>query len=90
MTKKDIRQSINSQILTVFFAPLLMAGLHLIFAFPMIYKLLLLFGLKNLQLLMLVNLGCFLLFAVFYIMVYKITSSAYYNIVSGIREADAR
>ena len=43
MTKKDIRQSINSQILIVFFAPLLLAGLHLLFAFPMISKLLLLF-----------------------------------------------
>ncbi|MGN0204112.1 MAG: ABC transporter permease, partial [Coprococcus sp.] len=90
MTKKDIRQSINSQILTVFFAPLLMAGVHLIFAFPMIYKLLLLFGLKNLQLLVLVNLGCFMMFAVFYILVYKMTSGAYYNIVSSIRKADAR
>lgn len=90
MTKKDIRQSINSQILTVFFAPLLMAGMHLIFAFPMIYKLLLLFGLKNFQLLMLVNLGCFMMFAVFYILVYKITSGAYYNIVSSIRKAHAR
>ena len=47
MTKKDIRQSINSQILIVFFAPLLLAGLHLLFAFPMISKLLLLFGLNS-------------------------------------------
>ena len=47
MTKKDIRQSINSQILIVFFAPLLLAGLHLLFAFPMISKLLLLFGAES-------------------------------------------
>ena len=40
MTKKEIKRSINSQILTVFTAPLLMAGVHLAFAFPMLYRLL--------------------------------------------------
>jgi len=82
MTKKDIRQSINSQILIVFFAPLLLAGVHLLFAFPIIYKLLLLFGLNRIQFLAMVALGCYLLFAVFYIIVYKMTSGVYYQIVS--------
>ena len=82
MTKKDIRQSINSQILIVFFAPLLLAGLHLLFAFPMISKLLLLFGLNRTQFLAMVALGCYLMFAVFYIIVYKMTSGVYYRIVS--------
>ena len=39
MTKREIRRSINSQVLTVFFAPLLMAVLHLAFAFPLVWKL---------------------------------------------------
>ena len=82
MTKRDIKQSINSQILIVFFAPLLLAGLHLVFAFPILYKLLMLFGLNRLQFLMMVTLGCYLLFAVFYIIVYKMTSGVYYQIVS--------
>lgn len=82
MTKKDIRQSINSQILIVFFAPLLLAGLHLLFAFPMISKLLLLFGLNRTQFLAMVALGCYLMFAVCYIIVYKMTSGVYYRIVS--------
>ena len=82
MTKKDIRQSINSQILIVFFAPLLLAGLHLLFAFPMISKLLLLFGLNRTQFLAMVALGCYLMFAVFYIIVYKMTSGVYYRMVS--------
>ena len=82
MTKKDIKQSINSQILIVFFAPLLLAGVHLLFAFPIIYKLLLLFGLNRIQFLAMVAVGCYLLFAVFYIVVYKLTSGAYYQIVS--------
>ena len=47
MTKREIRKSINSQILTVFFLPLILAGVHLAFAFPMLQKLLMLFGLTN-------------------------------------------
>lgn len=85
MTKKEIRKSINSQILTVFFLPLLMAGVHLAFAFPLIYKLLLLMGLFNKTLLILVTVGCYLLFALFYVLVYRITSRSYYSIVSGAR-----
>ena len=34
MTKREIRKSINSQMLTVFFLPLVTAGVHLAFAFP--------------------------------------------------------
>ena len=86
MTKREIRRSINSQVLTVFFLPLLLAGVHLAFAFPMIYKMLLLFGLNNQQLLILVTIGSYLLFALFYVVVYRVTSRAYYNIVSGARE----
>ncbi|WP_124098418.1 ABC transporter permease [Ruminococcus sp. Marseille-P6503] len=82
MTKREIRRSINSQILTVFFAPLLMAGLHIGFAFPILAKLLKLFGLFNTPLLIGVTAGAFAVFAVFYALVYKITSRSYYRIVS--------
>lgn len=87
MTKKEIKRSINSQVLTVFFLPLMTSGVHLIFAFPMIHKLLVLFSLTNLNLLILVTAGCFLVFALFYVLVYRITSKAYYNIVSGANES---
>lgn len=86
MTKKDIRKSINSQMLTVFFLPLLFAIVHLGFAFPMINKLLLLFGLDNLGLLLLTAAISALVFALFYIIVYRVTSNAYYSIVSGAKE----
>ncbi len=89
MTKKEIKRSINSQILTVFFLPLLTAGVHLAFAFPLIYKLLALFSLTNLRLLILVTVCCYVVFALFYILVYRITSKAYYSIVSGAREREA-
>lgn len=85
MTKKEIRKSINSQILTVFFLPLITAGLHLGFAFPLIKKLLLIFGLTNTSLLIITTVSCYLVFALFYMFVYRATSRSYFNIVSGMR-----
>ena len=82
MTKEEIRKSINSQILTIFFVPLLTAGVHIIFAFPVVAKLLLLFGLTNTKLFVMVNVGTYLVFAAFYILFYMATSRAYYKIVS--------
>lgn len=82
MTKGEIRKSINSQVLTVFFLPLLLAGLHMAFAFPMVQRVLSLFSLTNAQLFMLTTGISFAAFAVLYVIVYRITSKAYYNIVS--------
>ena len=82
MTKKEIKKSINSQVLTVFFAPLIMSGIHMGFAFPLVSKLLILFGLMNTRLLVMVTLSCFGIFTLFYILVYLATSRAYYGIVS--------
>lgn len=83
MTKKDIRKTINSQTLTVFFIPLLLAGLHLAFAFPLVWKMLMMFNLHNKLLVMIVTICSFLIFGLFYAVVYKITSNAYYKIVNG-------
>ena len=85
MTKREIKKSINSQVLTVFFLPLIAAGVHVAFAFPIISKLLLLFGLFNTTLLIVVSIACYLIFALFYVLVYLITSRAYYDIVSGAK-----
>ncbi len=82
MTPKEIRRSINSQLLTVFFLPLLGAGLHLVFAFHMIRLLLTLFQMTNVGFFMLTTLISFVVFGVFYTLVYRITSNAYYKIVS--------
>lgn len=83
MTKGDIRRSINSQMLTVFFLPLILAGVHLAFAFPMIQKLLTLFNLYNTALFAASTVTSFLMFALFYAIVYRMSSNAYYSIVSG-------
>ena len=85
MTKREIRKSINSQMLTVFFAPLVMAGIHLAFAFPFVVKIFLMFGFNNTLLSILVSLVCFVIFGLFYALVYKFTSNSYYTIVSGRR-----
>lgn len=82
MTRREIRRSVNSQVLTVFFLPLALAGVHLGFAFPLIRKLLLIFSLTNFRLLILVTVCCYLIFALFYTLVYRATSRAYYAIVS--------
>ena len=82
MTKGEIRRSINSQVLTVFFAPLAAAGLHMAFAFGIIAKMLLLFGMTDKALFVVVTLCCFMLFGLMYTAVYLITSGSYYRIVS--------
>lgn len=87
MTKREIRRSINSQLLTVFFLPLIGAGAHLLCAFPMIQKLLYLFDLRNVFLFAMTSVISFLVFALFYTLVYRLTSNAYFNIVSGAKSA---
>ena len=82
MTRREIRRSVNSQLLTVFFLPLLGAGLHLAFAFPMLRRLLMLFELQNVTLFAWASVVTFAVFALFYSIVYRVTSAAYYSIVS--------
>ena len=86
MTRGDIRRSVNSQMLLVFFLPLLLAGLHLCFAFPFIHKLLMLFNLNNVKLLIGTTALSYVVFALLYTLAYRLTSNAYYQIVSGARE----
>ena len=83
MTAADIRRSVNSQLLTVFFLPLAGAALHMAFAFPMIRRMLLLFRLTNTGLFVATALISFAVLAVVYTLVYKATSNAYYRIVKG-------
>ncbi|MDE6032085.1 MAG: ABC transporter permease [Oscillospiraceae bacterium] len=82
MTKQEIRRSINSQVLTVFFMPLIAAGIHTAFAFQIISKLLRLFAMTDMGFLALVTVCCYIVFAILYIVVYIITSRSYYSIVS--------
>ena len=82
MTKENIKKSINSQMLTVFLIPILFACLHLAVVLPVVHKLLLLFGHNNIPLLLASAGLCVLFFGLIYAFVYKLTSNAYYKIVS--------
>lgn len=88
MTAKDIRKSINSQMLTVFFLPLITSAVHIAFAFPIVQKLLALFNLRNTSLSVIITVAAFVIFGIFYAIVYRITSNAYYSIVSGKKETE--
>ena len=82
MTKKEIKDSINSQMFTVFMIPITLACLHLLVILPIVNKLLMLFGLFNFKRLLITSAVCVLLCGLFYGVIYKITSNAYYKIVS--------
>ena len=82
MTKENIKKSINSQMLTVFLIPIVVACMHLAAVLPIVHKLLMLFGHNNWPLLLISAGVCALVCGVFYAATYKITSNAYYKIVS--------
>ena len=82
MTKEDIRKSINSQMLTVFLIPILFACVHLAVVLPIVNKLLMLFGLFDIPLVLKAAGVCVLLCGLFYALIYKLTSNAYYRIVT--------
>ena len=82
MTRSAIKKSISSQLRTVFFLPIGMAGLHLFFAFPSIQTLLLLLNLDQRGLFSWTTMGCYVVFALCYTLVYWCTSNTYFGIVS--------
>lgn len=85
MSKKEVKQSINSQVLTVFFIPIVMAVIHIAFAFPIITKLLKVLYLTNVPLFALCTAASVLVFAAIYMLVYYLTSKEYYRIVSAAK-----
>ncbi len=82
LERRQIRRSIDSQILVVFFLPLLAAAVHVAFDFRLMILLLQLFAMTNVRLTALCTLISFGAFAVLYILVYRITARAYYKIVT--------
>ena len=81
MSKKEVRQSIKSQVLLVFFLPLIMAVIHLVFAFRIITKLLSVLNLTNVSLFFMYTVGTVAVFAVIYAIIYGVTAREYYKIV---------
>ena len=81
LSRREVRSSVRRQILMVFFLPLLMAMLHITMAFPMIRRMLLLFGMTNTKLFIGCTAGTVLIFAVAYGLIYLMTARSYYHIV---------
>ena len=81
LSRREVRSSVRRQILMVFFLPLLMAMLHVTMAFPMIRRMLLLFGMTNTKLFIGCTAGTVLIFAVVYGLIYLMTARSYFHIV---------
>lgn len=82
LSKEEIKKSIKSQVLIVFFLPLVTAVIHIAFAFKVITKLLAVLNLTNVGLFAICTVGTILVFALFYAIIYAITAREYYKIVS--------
>ena len=81
LSRREARRSIRSQILTVFFLPLIVAAVHIAFDFKLVLQLLTLFALRNTTLTALCTLGTLAAFCLIYALVYMLTARAYYKIV---------
>ena len=75
MSDREIRKSVNSQLLTVFFLPMIGAAMHIAFAFPVVRLLLRVFNLNNAALFAAVTGIAFCAYALLYALVYRITSA---------------
>lgn len=82
MSHTEVKKTIRSQVLTVFFLPLIMAGVHVAFAFPIMSGVLSLLGLMNVTLYITCTVICFLVFALMYGIIFAVTSRLYYKTVN--------
>ena len=82
MSKKEVKRSIRSQVLSVFFLPLVVAVIHVAVAFKVMTKILGVLNLTNVSLFAVCTIITIAMFAVFYIIVYSITAKEYYQIVN--------
>lgn len=81
MSRQEVRKTINSQVLLVFFLPLAVAGIHLAFAFPILEKLLHVLLLSRTSLFIICSFITFGVFAAVYTLIYTATARTYYKIV---------
>jgi len=81
MSKDEIKATIRSQVLKVFFLPIIAAAIHIAAAFKIITKLLALMNLTNVTLFFWCTVATLLVFSIIYGIVYALTAKVYYNIV---------
>lgn len=82
MSKIEVKNTIKSQVLLVFFLPLIASIIHVSVAFPIVSKILGLLGFTNTKLFLSVTGGVILIFALAYSIVYRWTAKVYYKIVN--------
>lgn len=81
MSEREVKGTIHCQILLVFFLPILLACVHIAFAFPAIRRILRLLGLVNVPLLVGCLIGTVAVYVIGYGIVYMLTARTYYKIV---------
>ncbi|MFM9318766.1 FtsX-like permease family protein [Streptococcus sp. ST16] len=81
LDQKQIKQTINKQVLTVFFLPLLFAFLHLAFAYHMLSLILKAIGVLDATMMLTVTLSICAIFLIVYVLIFMITSRSYRKIV---------
>ncbi|HEL1995005.1 TPA: FtsX-like permease family protein [Streptococcus suis] len=81
MSAAAVKKTINSQTLTVFFMPLVMATLHFVIALVMLKQMLLSFGVTSSLMIYTVSGITLLAVALIYFVIYKWTSRTYYRII---------
>lgn len=82
LSRREVKKTIHSQVLSVFYLPLIMAGIHILFAFPMIKMILSLMNLTNAKLFGVITVAAFIIFSLLYAAIYAVTAKVYYKIVS--------
>ena len=81
MSKREVKQCIRSQVLTVFFLPLVTAVIHTVVAFPFVLKIMRMLNFSNETMFMAATEITIVVFAVVYVLVYAVTARSYYRIV---------
>lgn len=82
MTDKETKRTVHSQIMVVFFLPLVTAGIHVVFAYPIVTKLMAILLLDDNRLFAKWSIIIYIVFALVYALIYKLTSRTYYKIVN--------
>ena len=82
LSRSEIKKTIRSQILSVFFLPLVVTGIHVAFTYPLMEKLMVLILLNNVKLFLIFTVAAYALFVLIYAVIYTVTARTYYRIVS--------
>lgn len=80
LEEKQVRKVINDQVLIMFFLPLAVAFIHILFAFPMISRMLIIMTPGSQNVFLIVTIATFVIFALIYLVIYKLTARTYYRL----------